>query len=269
MAIYAVIHYVDPWFNITYHQFSTMIRDEIVFGNPFRRQRDFQNVVPTIAICRLFDRIMIIRGSGLIIGSMIVRTIERKQVLYSRVPVSKTYEVSGVGTVLLKVSKRAKYLRITIKPDRSVSLTVPRGMSYKKAKQFLNSRIPWIKKHLLKFEQLQNNHDHVRQLQISKIKARAILVSRLKELADQHDFRFNKVSIRNQKTKWGSCSVKNNISLNMNLATLPDELRDYVLLHELVHTRIKNHSPEFWAVLNEYVDGRAKEYRRLLKTYRL
>jgi len=84
-----------------------------------------------------------------------------------------------------------------------------------------------------------------------------------------HDFRFNKVSIRNQKTKWGSCSAGNNISLNMNLARLPEELRDYVILHELVHTRIKNHSREFWALLDEFVDGRAKDFSRTLKAYRL
>ncbi|UCE47829.1 MAG: DUF45 domain-containing protein [Phycisphaerales bacterium] len=169
----------------------------------------------------------------------------------------------------MAVSKRAKYLRITIKPDRTIRLTIPKGVSSKKAKQFLNSRIPWIKKNLRKFDELENSREHVRQPRINKARARVILTARLEELAELHDFRFNKVSIRNQKTKWGSCSVKNNISLNMNLVRLPDELRDYVILHELIHTRIKNHSKKFWAELNEYVGGSAKEFNRMLKTYRL
>lgn len=184
-------------------------------------------------------------------------------------PESEIYEVPDIGMVMLAVSNRAKYLRITIKPDRTIRLTVPRKVSFRKATQFLDSRIPWIKKHLRRFEQLQNNHELIRLAQVSKDRARAILTARLEELAELHDFRFNKISIRNQKTKWGSCSAGNNISLNMNLARLPEELRDYVLLHELVHTRIKNHSREFWVLLDEFVNGRAKEFSTKLKTYRL
>jgi hypothetical protein len=116
---------------------------------------------------------------------------------------------------------------------------------------------------------MESIYEQVPLPQISKAKARTALIGRLDELAELHDFRFNKVSIRNQKTKWGSCSARNNISLNMNLARLPAELTDYVILHELVHTRIKNHSKEFWGELDVYVGGRAKEFRRILRTYRL
>ena len=182
---------------------------------------------------------------------------------------STTCEVPDVGPVILAVSNRAKHLRITMRPDRAVRLTIPRGVSLKRARQFLNSRIPWIKKHLRKFEELQNSREHIPLPQISKAGARAALIGRLEELAELHEFRFNKVSIRNQKTKWGSCSAKNNISLNVNLVRLPAELRDYVILHELVHTRIKNHSKKFWTELDAYVDGTAKASSRILRSYRL
>jgi len=189
--------------------------------------------------------------------------------LDSRTPVSKTYEVPGLGPVVMAISGRAKYLRITIKPNQTVRLTVPKGVAPKKAQQFLISRIPWIRKNLEKIKELESNREQVCLPRIGKARARSILIERLQELAETHDFAFNNVSIRNQKTKWGSCSAKNNISLNMNLAGLPAELRDYVILHELVHTRIKNHSRKFWATLDEYVDGRAREFSRILKTYRL
>jgi predicted metal-dependent hydrolase len=98
----------------------------------------------------------------------------------------------------------------------------------------------------------------------------------LEELAKIHSIKYTRASIRNQKTKWGSCSAKNNISLNINLVRLPDELRDYVILHELVHTRFKNHSKMFWAELDRFVGGsprdslrRAKELSKKLKNYRL
>ncbi len=189
--------------------------------------------------------------------------------LNSRAPRSTTCEVPDVGPVVLAISNRAKYLRITVRPDRAVRLTIPRGVSLKKAQQFLNSRIPWIKKHVRKFEELENSRERAPLPQISRVRARAALIERLEELAELHDFRFNKISIRNQKTKWGSCSARNNISLNVNLVRLPAELTDYVILHELVHTRIKNHSKEFWTELDMYVGDSAKELRRMLRAYRL
>ncbi len=182
---------------------------------------------------------------------------------------STTCEVLDVGPVVLAISNRARHLRITIRPDRAVRLTVPRGISLKRARQFLNSRIPWIKKHLRKFEELENSREQVPPPQIGKARARAALIERLEELAELHEFRFNKISIRNQKTKWGSCSARNNISLNVNLVRLPVELRDYVILHELVHTRIKNHSKKFWTELDVYTGGGARTLSRVLRSYKL
>lgn len=104
--------------------------------------------------------------------------------------------------------------------------------------------------------------------EIDSAEAGKKLVNRLNELSEQHGFSYNKVSMRNQKTRWGSCSYKNNISLNMKLVRLPDEMIDYVLLHELVHTRIKNHTHAFWAELNKFV-GNAKEMRKKMNKYNL
>ena len=93
--------------------------------------------------------------------------------------------------------------------------------------------------------------------------ARARLVGRLEELAEEYGFFYNRVFIRSQKTRWGRCSAHNNINLNIKLVLLPADLRDYVLLHELIHTRIKNHSPEFWSELDKYV-GDASMLRKKL-----
>lgn len=194
---------------------------------------------------------------------------QQKPNLDSRAPAPMVCDIPDVGPVVLAPSKRARYLRITIKPDRTVRLTVPRAVTAKKAQQFLNSKIPWIKKHVRKLEELEIDRERIPLPQIDEVRARAALIERLLELAELHDFRLNKISIRNQKTKWGSCSAKNNISLNVNLARLPAGLRDYVILHELVHTRIKNHSNKFWTELDKYVNNGAKELRRELRGYRL
>ncbi|OWY25660.1 M48 family peptidase [Sphingobacteriales bacterium UPWRP_1] len=82
-----------------------------------------------------------------------------------------------------------------------------------------------------------------------RIEAKHYLPKRLSELAMQHHFLYNDVFIKNLKSKWGSCSHQNNINLNLHLMRLPDKLIDYVLVHELTHTVVKNHSADFWNLL--------------------
>jgi hypothetical protein len=85
-------------------------------------------------------------------------------------------------------------------------------------------------------------------------------------LAKQHGFKVGNVSVRKQKTRWGRCSVNNNISLNINLIHLPQQLMTYVILHELLHTRIKDHGRQFWRELDELV-GDARMLRSRLNEY--
>lgn len=98
--------------------------------------------------------------------------------------------------------------------------------------------------------------------------AKAYLPGRLAELAALHGFSYNQVRIKHNVSNWGSCSVKKNINLNLNLMRLPAELQDYVMLHELCHLRHLNHGPEFHALL-ESVCPEHRELRKKLKEYRL
>ncbi len=180
-----------------------------------------------------------------------------------------TVQIPNLGPVMIAKSSRAKRLCITVKRDQTVRLTVPRGVSMRTAKQFLDSRIPWIEKHLRKFKEFETEQEVPWLPKISEAQAKRALVRRLREIAEMYGFTYTKVTIRKQKTRWGSCSVKNNISLNINLVRLPDDLRDYVLLHELVHTRIRNHSKAFWSELNKFVGGNAKTLAKKVKNYKL
>lgn len=99
-----------------------------------------------------------------------------------------------------------------------------------------------------------------------RIEAKEYIPERLKTISEKFELKYKNLSLRNQKTLWGSCSSKNNISLNVNLMRLPSHLIDYVLLHELVHTKHKNHGPDFWNTLNLY-SGNAKKLARELKNY--
>jgi predicted metal-dependent hydrolase len=181
---------------------------------------------------------------------------------------SRSVQISGIGRVNFVPSQRAKYINITVRPFNEVRVAVPRGVAIRQAREFVLSRQNWIKKHIKEARQLEKAHLMFlrRSGPIDKTKARQRLVRKLDALAAIYGFTYNKVFIRNQKTRWGSCSAQNNISLNIKLIWLPDELIAYVILHELVHTRIKNHSAKFWNAL-EKIKGNAKNLRRDLGDY--
>ncbi len=164
---------------------------------------------------------------------------------------SNKANIKDIVPVLFEPSTKAKRLNISIRPFKGVRVAVPKGVSLRKAERFLHSKAKWIQKHIAKMSQLEKIHEDVseRLARIEQKEAKRILVSRLRELAEKHGFIYNRVFIRKQKTLWGSCSAQNNISLNVKLLLLPEKFMDFILLHELVHTRVKNHSKDFWAEL--------------------
>ena len=176
-----------------------------------------------------------------------------------------TFKIKGVGLVLFERSKRARRVSISVKSFRGVRVAVPYGLSFKKAVEFANSKADWIKTHLKKMKQYerQGYFDSIPADNINKKQAKRQLTARLQQLAKHYGFSYNRVFIRNQRTRWGSCSTKNNISLNMKLFKLPDDLIDYVILHELAHTRRKDHSKAFWAEMDKLVGNGKKMASRL------
>ena len=179
---------------------------------------------------------------------------------------SQIIEIPNIGIVLLERSKRAKHINISIKPPSKIRVAVPIGISFKKAETVTRSKEDWINKHLLRISNIVDNRKVLGPL--DRTEAREVLEKRINMLSERYSFSFNKLNIRNQKTRWGSCSSSNNINLNAKLLHLPHDLIDYVVLHELVHTKIKNHSNDFWNMLDKYIPN-SKSYDKRLKKYRL
>ncbi len=179
---------------------------------------------------------------------------------------SKTVEIKGVGEVMLERSRRAKNINLTIRPCKDIRVAVPIGVSFTDAELFARSKSRWIQKHLARIELLAEEIDRIKSEPIDRKSAREIIVKRLNELSRRHNLPYNKVFVKNQKTRWGSCSMKDNINLNVNLARLPRELMDYALMHELVHTLIKNQGPSYWEALEQYLPD-ARQLDRQLNRY--
>lgn len=97
-------------------------------------------------------------------------------------------------------------------------------------------------------------------------RAKPFLYAKTAKLAEKHGYTYNSIFLKNQKTRWGSCSSANNINLNIRLLMLPEHLLEYVILHELVHTVEKNHSSRFWNLLESHIPD-CKLRRRELKSY--
>jgi predicted metal-dependent hydrolase len=181
--------------------------------------------------------------------------------------VSKIIRIEGVGDVLFERSRRARHICLSIKPYKGVRVAVPLGVPFEQAEAVALARAGWIARHLRRLADMERNVGQPQLLApINRAVARRVIVDRLAELARRHGFEYNRVYVRNQKTRWGSCSARNNINLNVNLIRLPEALRDYVILHELVHTRIKNHGLQFWDELERYVNG-CRQVDKMLTQY--
>lgn len=101
-----------------------------------------------------------------------------------------------------------------------------------------------------------------------KKSAQTYLPPLLDELAEHYGFKYKRVKITGSKSRWGSCSAIGSINLSCYLMLLPPHLMDYVLLHELTHTKEMNHGPKFWEILDDLTEGRAKSLRAELKNFR-
>jgi len=177
--------------------------------------------------------------------------------------------VNNPAAVTYTRSSRAKHLRLTLCPDRTVTVTIPRHSSLAEARKFLQSKTDWLKKHLRKMEQHQQALQEPDLKDINLQQVQDDLFERLAVYSRKFHLDYNRAVFRCQKTKWASCSGKNSISLNINVAFLPGHLQDYILLHELVHIKVKNHSRQFWTQLDTYCEGRARELAKELKQYKM
>jgi hypothetical protein len=168
---------------------------------------------------------------------------------------------------IFKRSCQARNLRITVHRDMRVVVTMPFFFSVSKAEKFVRDKSDWIKKSLEKIGKIKKNIIPIPQkgaYRKYKEEARVFLNHRLDEVNRNYSFRFFKVSIRNQKTRWGSCSRNGNLNFNYKILFLPLPLAEYIITHELCHLKEMNHSLRFWNLVAKTVP----EHKKLRKQLR-
>ena len=141
-------------------------------------------------------------------------------------------------------------LRLSVKADGRIILSVGRAYPLFLIKNFLNSKQAWLEDSLVKIK----NRNSLFSIQhtaseITKYKKQTKILAeeRLKYFNQFYNFKYQRIAIRNQSSRWGSCSSKKNLNFNYRLALLPTELSDLVIVHELCHLQEMNHSKNFWA----------------------
>lgn len=178
-----------------------------------------------------------------------------------------TAPLTGDGAVYVRHRRARRYI-LRVLDDGTLRVTVPRWGSKREARAFVERSSAWIR--LQRHKQQSQPPAAVRDVAPLKRRAAAELPGQLLSLAETLGITVARVSIRNQRTRWGACSSSGAITLNWRLILTPDFVREYVMIHELMHRREMNHSARFWthvaAACPRYADARVwlrKEGRQL------
>lgn len=170
------------------------------------------------------------------------------------------------------IKSNRKSFSLEIKPNLEIICRVPNRASKKEIEDFISKHENWLEKHIEKIEENENKNptNNLSQEEIKALSKRAkeYIPQRVEFFANQMGIEYGNITIRTQKTRWGSCSSKKNLNFNCLLMLTDLDIIDYVVVHELCHIKEMNHSQKFWAeverVLPEY-----KETRRRLKEIRI
>ncbi len=181
---------------------------------------------------------------------------EKKEwIIHSKEKISKTENKRTVFNLDSEFKTRERSLKFKVSENNKDQIRITKNSII----------VSYVNKNEITTEEMQG---FIRKgiTEAFRIEAKNYLPERTSNLAKNHGFKFNKISVRNAKTRWGSCSGLNNISLNIQLMRLPDYLIDYVILHELCHTVEKNHGKNFWFLLDK-ISGNAKGLDKELKGF--
>lgn len=182
----------------------------------------------------------------------------------------KTIDLGGqMIEYMVRESRRASNLRMTIGYDEGLVVSVPQLMPWFMVERFLQSKSRWILKHLDRMKQMEGKtvlRGGKRDYLKNKDAAFAFIKEGVEFFNRLYKFPYRRISIRNQKTLWGSCTRSGNLQFNYQLLYLPASLAQYIIVHELCHLKEHNHSKHFWDLVAQTIPDH-KAIRKKLHKY--
>jgi len=187
---------------------------------------------------------------------------------------TSAYVHPQLGEVTLARSPRARRIAIRVRPSGEVRVSFPRGVPQRRALAFLDEKAAWVEAARARLAArraalppaLSPEEERARIEELRRA-AHTDLPLRIERLAQQTGLKYEKMTIRAARTKWGSCSGKGRIMLSLFLMTLPEHLRDFVIVHELCHTVHPDHSSRFHALVDRLTGGNEKALARELRAF--
>lgn len=195
-----------------------------------------------------------------------------------------------LGKVIYTKNPNSKSVRVSVRAGRGILVSLPTYCTYNDAEAFVEQNCVRIADMVKRLGQKISVRESVQPADFAALKetvkrAKAVLPRLLEELSGsmnkqikitdgrgrvvESPFSYNRLFLKNNVSNWGSCSIKRNINLNVNLVNLPEHLIRYVILHELCHLVYMNHGLKFHALLDSVCGGREKELAKQLRGYSL
>jgi predicted metal-dependent hydrolase len=167
----------------------------------------------------------------------------------------------------IKKSRRAKNICLRVCADATAVLTIPWWVSREAGLRFLRSKQNWLADKIKNKQEELKKHSPRTRIDYLKNKSAAerLVWGRLEHFNAFYNFSYNRVCIRDQKSRWGSCSAKKNLNFSYRVVFLPSELADYLIVHELCHLGEMNHSARFWKLVEKTIPNYKKIRRELLR----
>lgn len=163
------------------------------------------------------------------------------------------------------IRSRRKTISLQVTRDGRVVVRCPMRMPVRQIREFVESHADWVQENVEKVREQQENRPIFTEKEIRQYRelARRVLTAKTELWAARMGVTYGRIAIRQQATRWGSCSTKGNLNYNWVLVLVPEELQDYVVVHELAHRREMNHSPRFWKIVAEQIPDYAVRRKRL------
>ncbi|WP_373212001.1 M48 family metallopeptidase [Ruminococcus sp. 5_1_39BFAA] len=166
------------------------------------------------------------------------------------------------------IRSKRRTMALEIRQDGQVVVRAPYRISQVRIQRFVEEKADWIQKNLEKIQNQQQEKTQLPKLsQEERIRlqkaAGEVFLQRSRYFAELLNVHFNRITIREQKTRWGSCSSNRNLNFNWKLMLAPPEILDYVVVHELCHLKEMNHSPAFWHEVEQILPDYAQRKKWL------